>query len=176
MMTRIALRSVVLMLAGLAVVQITATDVQGKKQTLSLPVPKKGDRAKGEYDYRLSASDSIEFQSVKEKIKFSGYDKNGSSDRESFFITNDSQEDIGGLEIEIVYSTVDGRMLHKRIENVSLKQTIKPGETLKYDMKSFDAQKSFHFIKSKPSRSGTTPYNIKMRIITIMTRTANTER
>lgn len=176
MKTRIALRSIFLMLFGLAVMQAATTDVQGKRQTLNLPLPKKGNLAKVEYDYRLSASDSLEFQSVKERIKLSGYDKNGSSDKESFFITNDSPEDIAGLEIEIIYSTADDRMLHKRLENIKFNRTIKPGETLKYDMKSFDAQKSFHYNKSKPSRSGTTPYNIKMRIISIMIKTDKTER
>lgn len=91
------------------------------------------------------------------QIAFSGFDKHGSSSSESFFITNNTDRTMSGVSLYIEYLTPDGRQLHKRF--LKLDCNIPAGETRKADVKSWDTQRSFHYERSRASKSSS-PFTV----------------
>ena len=115
------------------------------------------------------SSDSIAFcDSILPLIRFYGFDKTVTSSIESFFISNGLQDTLTGLEVEITYSDMKGRQLHKRSVHVDC--DIPAGETKRIDIKSWDTQKSFYFHKSiKPKRQAT-PFDVTLRPLSVTCR------
>jgi hypothetical protein len=83
-------------------------------------------------------------------IIFRGFDKTQNNSKESFFITNKTDRTLTGIALYIDYRTPDGRQLHKRF--IRLRCKIPAGETRKVDIKSWDTQHSFYYIKSVRSK------------------------
>ena len=83
-------------------------------------------------------------------ILFRGFDKTQNNSKESFFITNKTDRTLTGVSLYIDYRTPDGRQLHKRF--IRLRCKIPAGETRKVDIKSWDTQHSFYYIKSVRSK------------------------
>lgn len=92
------------------------------------------------------------------QIIFSGYDKPRRSGSETFFITNRTDRTMSGVTLYIDYRTPDGRQLNKRF--VKLICNIPPGETRAAEIKSWDKQKEFHYVKSDPGKQGGSPYTV----------------
>lgn len=92
------------------------------------------------------------------QISFSGYDKPTSSRVESFFITNHTDRTMTALTLYIDYRTPDGRQLHKQF--VKLSCMIPPGETRRAELKSWDSQRAFHYIKSPAGKKGSAPFAV----------------
>lgn len=92
------------------------------------------------------------------QIRFSGYDKPRKSSKETFFITNNTDRIMSGVNLYIDYRTPDGRQLNKRF--VRLSCNIPPGETRMVDLESWDKQKAFYYEKSNDGKSGGTPYKV----------------
>lgn len=113
------------------------------------------------YPYQIS-----EFERVGDNVNFMAYDKKASSDRETFFVDNGSDVDLSELEIEISYFNSAGKLIHKR--TVNLTQEFPAKETRKVDIKSWDKQKSFHYINSVPSSKGSSPYTVRFRILSFL--------
>lgn len=113
------------------------------------------DSAKDETNYKIS------------DIRFSGYDKKATADKETFFVTNTTDRTLQGFSIYIIYSTVAGKQLHRRYENVECNAA--PGETVKIDIKSWDSQKSFYYEKSDAPRGSrrATPYTIAFEPVAV---------
>lgn len=112
------------------------------------------------------SSDSITFVGkVIPAIRFYGFDKTVSSNLESFFISNNLDSEIQEIEIEITYFDMKGRQLHKR--NVSIDTKIPPHETVRTDIKSWDTQKSFYFHQSAKPRRQATPFDVKLRLLSL---------
>lgn len=104
--------------------------------------------------------------SIASKIRFYGFDKTISSSSESFFIVNGLNFDINGLNILITYLDMNGRMLHSR--EVSLEECDLPaGETRRFDLKSWDTQKSFYFHQSVKPRRQATPFDVKISLLSV---------
>ncbi|MDE6380432.1 MAG: hypothetical protein K2L11_08170 [Muribaculaceae bacterium] len=112
------------------------------------------------------SSDSIAFcDSILPMIRFYGFDKTVTSSIESFFISNGLQDTLTGLEVEISYSDMKGRQLHKR--SVHIDCDIPSGETKRIDIKSWDTQKSFYFHKSVKPKRQATPFNVTLRPLSV---------
>lgn len=94
-----------------------------------------------------------------DKIRFTGYDKKINSSRESFFITNNNARTLAGVELTIDYLTEDGRQLHQRTQTLDC--LVPSGETRKIDIRSWDNQNSFYYIKSAPNRTTGTPFIVR---------------
>lgn len=94
-----------------------------------------------------------------DQVVFAGFDKNRNSSVESFFITNNTDRTLTGITLYIEYLTPEGRQLHKKFVKLSCR--IPAGETRKADIKSWDTQRSFYYIKSNPGRSGGTPFDVR---------------
>lgn len=94
-----------------------------------------------------------------QQIRFTGFDKPQGSDTESFFITNETNRTMTAVTLYIEYLTPDGRQLHKKFLRLSC--DIPPGETRKADIRSWDRQNSFYFIKSRPGRNPGNPFDVR---------------
>lgn len=95
-----------------------------------------------------------------DEIKFAGYDKDISANRESFHIINQSGHTLREAKITIIYKDMDGRMLHKR--DTSIKCDIPAGETRKTDIPTWDLQHSFYYHLSNAPRRVASPYQIQI--------------
>lgn len=98
-----------------------------------------------------------------ESIKFTGYDKNVGSSKETFHVVNDSHQDITGITIELIYKDMQGRMLHSR--KLTLKCYIPKEETRKIDISSWDTQKSFYYYLSNEPKKVSSPYQVEIRLL-----------
>lgn len=85
-----------------------------------------------------------------DQVVFTGFDKNQSSSKESFFIINNTDRTLTAVTLYIDYRTPDGRQLHKQFLKLSC--SIPPGETRKADIPSWDTQHSFYYLKSQKNR------------------------
>lgn len=135
------------------------------KLKLKTPTDKKGQTTT--YQKRIAPVDSLELISLVSMIQFSGFDKAASSSKESFLVTNNSDRHISGLEIELTYRDMSDRMLHKRLQTLTLE--IPPSETRMATIKAFDAQKSLYYFRSNPPRKGGIPFKVSISITSIST-------
>lgn len=93
------------------------------------------------------------------QVTFSGFDKKLNSGNESFFITNGTDRIMSSIMLDIEYLTPDGRQLHKQFHE--LKCNLPPGETRKFDIKSWDTQHSFYYVKSAPEKAKGSPFIVR---------------
>lgn len=90
---------------------------------------------------------------------FKGYDKTLGADVETFYIVNRADRPLTGLDMDIVYYSMDSGQLHRR--RLSLSCDIAPGETRQFNVRSWDRQHSFYYHRSAPPRrDGARPYRI----------------
>ncbi|MDE6534877.1 MAG: hypothetical protein K2K82_02595 [Muribaculaceae bacterium] len=85
-------------------------------------------------------------------VRFSGYEKENRSTRETFFVTNNlgSDSTLTAIEVTFTYFTMDGKQLHQRTELIHC--LIPPGETRALSISSWDANHAFHYHLSTPPR------------------------
>lgn len=111
-------------------------------------------------------SDSISFVTeIKPAVRFYGFDKTITSNNESFFISNGLDRPIRTMEVNITYTDMKGRQLHRR--NVQIESYLEPGETKRYDIKSWDTQKSFYFHQSVKPKRQATPFSVKIELLSL---------
>lgn len=99
-----------------------------------------------------------EFAFCPDSISFSGYDKNISSPKEAFLITNASPVTLQAFKVRIDYYDMNGLMLHSR--TCSAECMVPPGETRKTDIPTWDRQHSFFYYLSNAPRKVATPYKV----------------
>lgn len=138
------------------------TPIHGKKTGIRLSVDKNSsnedeEMAKGSFMVASQCEDCNNGYRI-DQVMLSGYDKPRRSAVETFFITNNTDRPMTGLNLYIEYLTPDGRQLHKRY--VRLICDIPPGETRLAEVSSWDRQKSFYFEKSETPKSGGSPYTV----------------
>ena len=156
-----------------ATVFLTVASAEARKIRTKNSIPKTqttafltGASGQSEYKSISMASDSIIFcDSIRPAIRFYGFDKTVTSNIESFFISNGLDEEISAMEIDITYTDIKGRQLHKR--TVSLDSFLPPGETRRFDIKSWDIQKSFYFHQSVKPKRQATPFDVKIELLSI---------
>ncbi|GEM_PF-1209826 len=94
-----------------------------------------------------------------QQVTFSGYDKPQQSSVETFFITNNTDRTLTGVNLYIDYRMPDGRQLTRRFFRLSCK--VPPGETRTAEIPTWDKQRSFVYEKSQASsKHPGTPYSI----------------
>lgn len=151
---------------------LVSPETYARKVRSNLPV----ERVYGQRDAMAKGSQAISTDCVGcgegytlSDIRFSGYDKKASADKESFFITNGSDRTLTGVSFYIVYETVDSLQLHRRW--VKLDCSVAPGETEKFDIRSWDVQKSFYYhLSEAPKRRRASPYTVRFDPVTIYLR------
>lgn len=99
-------------------------------------------------------------------IRFCGYEKALRSTKETIFIENIRDSTITKIAFTIKYLDSDGRQIHQR--SINLKTAIPPKNTRRFDLKSWDSQKSFYYINGEIPRKSATPYNISINADTII--------
>lgn len=110
--------------------------------------------------------DTVAINPSSRKIIISGYDKPLKSSKETFFITNNTTNNILGLRVSLEYIDAKGRTLHKRDHHLNI--NIPVGETRQAAIKSWDVQRSFYYkLSSKPRKADATPYDVNYQIISI---------
>lgn len=119
--------------------------------------------------YILKSDDrESDFDSIKNQIRFYGYDKTVNSTKESFFVVNECDYTIENLTIEITYYDMQGRQLHQLTRDIEA--NIPPHQTRRKDISSWDTQKSFYFYQSAKPRRQATPFDvsIKLKMISLL--------
>ena len=95
-----------------------------------------------------------------------GYEKALRSSRETIFIHNPTDSVIDHISLTIQYLDTSGRMIHKR--SLSHDVDIPPKETRRYDIPSWDTQKSYYYIQGDRPRKTATPYDVSIAPDTII--------
>ena len=125
------------------------------------------DSVRSEYRIFSMTSDSIAFcDTIRPLIRFYGFDKTVTSRMESFFISNGLDVDIRGMYIGITNTDLKGRQLHKR--TVHLDCALPSEETRRYDIKSWDTQKSFYFHQSAKPKRQATPFDVRLELLAVI--------
>lgn len=94
-------------------------------------------------------------------VRFSGYEKENRSTRETFFVTNNLGADsiLTAIEVTFTYYTMQGKQLHQRTELIHC--LIPPGETRALSIPTWDSNHAFHYHLSTPPRQRrSTPYRV----------------
>lgn len=91
-------------------------------------------------------------------MRYSGYEKEINSSRESFLLTNDSEYEITGFKVKIDYLDMSGRMLHSR--EIERSCVLPIGESRKFDIPSWDTQKTYYYYLGNEPRKVATPYKV----------------
>ena len=111
--------------------------------------------------------DTIATSADSAAVAFAGYEKTLSSSQESFFATNKTDSLITRLDIELNYLDMTGRQLDTR--RITLDTQMTPGQTRRFDIKSWDRQKVFYYYLSPAPRSShATPYKVTIRLVTAL--------
>lgn len=101
-----------------------------------------------------------------DQVKITGFDKRADMRMESFFVTNTTDKRLVAIEFTVTYYTMSGRQLHWRSEEIDC--DIPAGETRKFDIKSFDTQKSFYYHKTgAPKRRKASPFDVSVQVTCI---------
>ena len=112
-----------------------------------------------DFEGKESREDSINILGLR-KIGFAGYDKEVNSSKESFIITNGSEELLVGVEIRIDYFDMSDRMLHSRTVRKSC--YVPPGENRRLDISSWDKQHTFYYYLGNPPKKIATPFKVSI--------------
>ena len=89
---------------------------------------------------------------------FSGYEKEISSNKETFILTNPSDFTIIGFNVRIDYLDMQDRMLHSR--TISKTCEIPSHEARKFDIGSWDLQHSYFYHLGNEPKKVATPYKV----------------
>ena len=157
----------VLIFAAIAIMCVTSAEARKIRTKNTAPrissKELKGERSDAKDSIISIYSDSITFiTKIKPEIRFYGFDKTVTSNIESFFISNGLDKPIHEMEVNISYTDMKGRQLHRR--NISIECCLAPGDTKRYDIKSWDTQKSFYFYQSVKPRRQATPFSVKIEL------------
>lgn len=112
----------------------------------------------------LCDSDSCDHSAkfVANAVTIRGYSKRLSDSDETFFVTNNIESRLGHITLTLLYTDVDGKMLHKRTETVNC--DIKKGESRMIKIRSFDRHRRFYYYLGPRPRKSATPYLVKMHV------------
>lgn len=95
-----------------------------------------------------------------ETIRFSGYEKEVNSNKETFLITNKSPLPIIRIKFEIIYKDKSNRMLHSR--EITKECNIPSQETRKIDIPSWDSQHTYYYYLGNQPKKIATPYKVEI--------------
>lgn len=99
-------------------------------------------------------------------ITRAGYDKPLRSNRETLFLTNNTDRYVRAVCLDITYLDSDSRTLHSR--HLWLNISLAPHATAMASFRSWDVQQSFYYHKSNhPRRAVASPYSVTTAIDSI---------
>lgn len=98
-------------------------------------------------------------------ITFSGYDKEPNSSKESFIISNFTDDTITNFEVKIVYTDMKGRMFHSR--TIKENCDIPPSESRRFDIKTWDTQHTYYYHLGNEPKKVATPFDVKFDLIAV---------
>ena len=98
-------------------------------------------------------------------VSLTGYEKPLRETTESLFVFNNGRRTVDCLCLDIVYSDLDGNMLHSR--RLTLPLSLAPGERRKVHFRSWDAHRLFYYHLNTPTRVKTraTPYTVTLTAV-----------
>lgn len=105
--------------------------------------------------------DDPRLMEVREQLRkcyFSGYDKEISSNVESFILTNTIGRPIKGFKVRIDYLDMQGRMLNSR--TVRLACDVPPAESRRFDIKGWDKQHTYYYYLGNQPKRVATPFQV----------------
>lgn len=92
------------------------------------------------------------------ECSFSGYDKEVSSNIESFILTNPTDKFITGFNVVIEYLDMQGRMFHSR--EITESCHVPPGESRRIDIPGWDKQHTYYYYLGNEPRRVATPFKV----------------
>ena len=98
-------------------------------------------------------------------VSLTGYEKPLRETTESLFVFNNGRRTVDCLCLDIVYSDLDGNMLHSR--RLTLPLSLAPGERRKVHFRSWDPHRLFYYHLNTPTRVKTraTPYTVTLKAV-----------
>lgn len=93
-----------------------------------------------------------------QKCVFAGYDKEISSNIESFILVNPTSKTITGFDVKIDYLDMQGRMFHSR--EVKKGCNVPPGESRRIDIGTWDKQHTYYYYLGNQPRRVATPFQV----------------
>lgn len=100
-----------------------------------------------------------------EKCGFAGYEKEAHSNKESFILINGSDKTILAFKLRIDYLDIKDRMLHAR--EVQQMCVVPPGETRRFDIKSWDTQHTYYYYLGNEPKKVAIPYKVSISPISL---------
>lgn len=100
-------------------------------------------------------------------VRFCGYEKTLRANKETIFIENTTDSTISSITFTIEYLDIYKRQIHSR--TVRQKTSIPPRETRRYDIRSWDTQKTYYYTNGDQPHKSATPYDIRITTDTILT-------
>lgn len=107
--------------------------------------------------------DTVAFPAA-DSVSVAGFEKPLRAMKETMFVTNNSAEPIADVGLDIVYTDIKGRMLHRAAH--FLEVSIPPGETRRVEIPSFDSSGLFYYrLSPVPARAtNATPFDVKVTV------------
>lgn len=148
------------------IVLLLAPAVSARKQKLQLnkPKPPTEDYASGSFCVSTDCKDCHEGYSI-DQVTYSGYDKPLTSNKETIFITNNTDKELTAVSFYINYIDVNGRQIHRAYHSLDI--SIPAGETRMVSFRSWDVQNSFRYKNSRDSRRDSYTYTIELDPVSI---------
>lgn len=109
-----------------------------------------------------SAASGTDAKFVANAVTVKGFSKRLSDGDETFFITNNTDSRLGHVTLTLLYTDVDGKMLHKRTATVEC--NVKKGESCMIKLRSFDRHRRFYYYLGPKPRKSATPFLVKVHV------------
>lgn len=93
------------------------------------------------------------------KVRFAGYEKEPNANKESFILINPTNKTITGFRVKIDYLDMKERMLHSR--TIDEKCEVPGEESRKFDIQSWDPQRTYYYYLGNEPKKVATPYKVK---------------
>lgn len=146
-------------LIAATIAAITTTAITANDKTTRRPL--RVDPTAFVQESQIVAEDTI--TALNDRIAISGYDKPLRSTGESFFITNNSDTTIDGLEVTIDYRDMSHRQLHRRTVRIDI--SVPAGETRRADIRSWDKRLTFYYCHGVvPRTENVVPYDVAITV------------
>lgn len=103
-----------------------------------------------------------------DSVAVAGFEKPLRAVRETMFVTNRSSRRIDGVGLEITYTDMRGKMLHKAVHSLACE--VPAGETRRVEVPSFDRSGLLYYhLSPVPQRAQrATPFDVQVRVLYLL--------
>lgn len=136
--------------------------VESRRISLKVDVKSMSGQQSIETGTQPDSTTVLKDEQARAAVSFYGYDKPFSASKESVFMTNSLAKDtITAVDAVIEYSTMAGKLLHKRA--IRYEQEVAPGESTRLLFDTWDGTHTFYYFRNPPARKqNLTPYQVKI--------------